>query len=111
LKIFIESLILFTLYLPSVNIFAGLLNNPIFVTIWVTTACLQAVIVQYGTVAFAVVKGGLSAKYWGYSIMFGLGSLPIQQIINVIYWLAQTYNISRNAKRTKKAAMLTTQAA
>ena len=72
---------------------------------------MQAIIVQFGSVAFAVAKGGLSAKYWGISLLFGVGTFPAQQIINVLYRMAQSYNLKRNDKRKKKAAHLITERA
>ena len=42
---------------------------------------------EFGTVAFAVADGGLEAKYWGLSLLIGAGSLPVQQIINILFAL------------------------
>lgn len=69
----------------AVNVFRGIQNNPLFVGILVSTAFLQVLIVQYGSIAFAVVDGGLDARLWGYSIMFGAISLPVKQIVNVLF--------------------------
>ncbi|CAB9496586.1 Plasma membrane calcium-transporting ATPase 2 (Fragment) [Seminavis robusta] len=71
------------------NVFSGILNNSLFCGILLTTAVLQVLIVQFGTVAFAVAEGGLSGEYWGYSLLIGFGSLPVQQVINVLYFLAK----------------------
>jgi hypothetical protein len=40
--------------------------------------------VEFGGNAMHVVQGGLDLDLWGYSIAFGAGSLPIQQIINLV---------------------------
>lgn len=69
------------------NVFSGILNNSLFCGILFTTAVLQVLIVEFGSVAFAVKEGGLEAKYWGLSLLIGFGSLPVQQVINVLYML------------------------
>jgi hypothetical protein len=88
----------------SDNVFQGVFSNPYFCGIWLGTSCLQALIVQYGSIAFHVYAGGLPAKYWGISMAFGLGSLPIQQIINVLYTLSKKYKGYRINKRVKRNA-------
>mmetsp|Transcript_8377 Transcript_8377/g.24126 ORF Transcript_8377/g.24126 Transcript_8377/m.24126 type:complete len:1235 (-) Transcript_8377:126-3830(-) len=72
----------------ELNIFKGLVNNPIFCTIWIVTAGLQVIIVEFGSVAFHV-SDGLPGRFWLISILFGLGSLPVQQVINVLYKLVE----------------------
>jgi Ca2+ transporting ATPase len=86
------------------NVFKGVFRNPLFCGVWITTAFLQVIIVQFGSVAMSVAEGGLNAKYWGISIAFGLGSFPIQQVINVIYRLVEKYKIVRDRKRHRKAS-------
>jgi Ca2+ transporting ATPase len=93
----------------TVNVFKGVLSNPYFCTIWVVTSGLQALIVEYGSIAFHVYAGGLSAKYWAISMAFGLGSLPIQQIINFLYRLSKKYKGYRINKRLKKNARQATE--
>jgi len=66
------------------NVFKGVLNNPLFCGILVTTAILQVIMVQFGSYAMSVIPGGLSLRYWGLCIALGFGSLPVQQIINVL---------------------------
>jgi len=58
-----------------------------FCGILLTTSFLQIIIVEFGSVAFSVAKGGLSAQFWGLSLIFGFGAFPVQQIINVLYKL------------------------
>lgn len=68
------------------------------------TSGLQALIIQFGSVAFAVSEHGLSAEYWAISIGFGLGGLLWQQVvINIVFKLGQKYNVTRNSKRRRKA--------
>lgn len=66
------------------NVFKGVLNNPLFCGILVTTAILQVIMVEFGSYAMSVIPGGLSLNYWGLCIALGFGSLPVQQIINVL---------------------------
>ncbi len=68
-----------------VNVFSGLFNNPLFYGIWITTAILQALIVEYGSLAFKVADEGLELKYWIVSMVLGLGAFPVYQIIRVVY--------------------------
>ena len=91
------------------NVFSGILNNPIFVSILVITAGLQVIIVEFGSIAFHVSEGGLEAKYWGWSILLGSGELIVQQIINVVYSISENYVLHRNKKRTDKNHHLITQ--
>ena len=50
---------------------------------------LQVLIVQFGSVAFAVKEGGIEGKYWGLCMVIGAGSFPVQQIINISYFLGK----------------------
>jgi Ca2+ transporting ATPase len=79
-----------------------MLNNYLFCAILLVTSFLQVIIIQFGSVAFRVVKGGLNGKYWGISIALGAGSLPVQQIINLLYRAAQHYKRWRNTARVNK---------
>lgn len=88
------------------NVFKGVLDNNLFVGILVVTSVLQVLIVQFGSIAFHVIEGGLDAKYWGVSLLFGALSLPVQQVINIIYDIGQRYRLYRNMKRKKKSAKL-----
>jgi Ca2+ transporting ATPase len=60
-------------------------KNPLFYGIWITTAILQALIVEYGSLAFKVADEGLELKYWIVSMVLGLGAFPVYQIIRVVY--------------------------
>ncbi|KAL3822834.1 hypothetical protein ACHAXA_011471 [Cyclostephanos tholiformis] len=67
------------------NVFKDILKNQLFCGILLSTATLQVIMVQYGGEAMHVSEGGLSGELWGYSIAFGVGSIPIQQVINKLY--------------------------
>jgi hypothetical protein len=86
------------------NVLKGICNNTLFWSIWIGTACLQALIVQFAAGAFNVVNGGLSTEYWGLSLFLGFMSLPMQQLINTFYTLSKRYRVHRSLKRKKKAA-------
>jgi len=88
------------------NVFAGMLNNPLFCSILLITAVLQVVIVQFTSEAFRVAKGGLDGEMWLISILLGLGSLPVQQIINFFYAGGIKYRGYRARKRYKRDAAL-----
>mmetsp|Transcript_17421 Transcript_17421/g.36237 ORF Transcript_17421/g.36237 Transcript_17421/m.36237 type:complete len:1249 (+) Transcript_17421:100-3846(+) len=91
------------------NVFKGIFKNPLFCSILIITACLQVIMVQYGDKAMHVVEGGLSAEYWGISIGFGAGSLPIQQVINVVYtWGDKLLCLHSMRKRMTKSRRLST---
>jgi Ca2+ transporting ATPase len=81
------------------NVFKGVFSNVIFCSIMLVTSVLQVLIVQYGGKAFHVADGGLSLKYWGISLALGFGSLPVQQIINVVFRISSH---SRRRLRQKK---------
>jgi len=93
----------------AANVFKGILDNPLFYGILLTTSVLQVLIVQFGSYAFAVSVGGLSWKYWGVSLAFGIGSFPVQQVINFLYRLCQKYKSYRLTKRRTRAAHEITQ--
>lgn len=94
----------------ELNVFAGMQNNSLFCGILIVTSILQVLIVEFGTYAFAVAEDGLDSKFWGLSLLFGAGSLPVQQIINVIYSAGVSYKGYRIQKRLKKDRHLATQA-
>lgn len=70
-------------------------NNRLFVGILFSTAILQILIVQFGSVAFKVAEGGLSLQHWALSLFLGALSLIVQQIINVLYFCGQWFHIYR----------------
>ena len=70
-----------------VNVWKGIHKNWLFCTILVSTAVIQVIMVELGTVALHVSDKSIGAELWGYCLAFGAGSLIIQQIINLIYRL------------------------
>ena len=88
-----------------------MLNNPLFCGILFVTSVLQFLIVEYGSVAFAVAENGLDGKLWGLSLILGAGSLPVQQVINVLYSAGVQYKGYRIQKRLKRDRSLAKQEA
>lgn len=91
----------------EINVFAGVLRNKYFCTIWVVTACLQALIVEFGSIAFHVAESGLSIEQWALCMVLGTLSLVVQQVINVIYRFAQKFNVHRQANRLARDRAIT----
>jgi len=63
------------------NVFEGIFNNWIFVTIVVGTLGIQALIVQFS--GRAIYCAPLTGEQWLICILLGVGELPWQQVINV----------------------------
>ncbi|TGZ62342.1 hypothetical protein CRM22_007480 [Opisthorchis felineus] len=64
------------------NIFSGLMNNILFLIIWVATFFLQVIIVQFGGYAFSTAP--LPLEHWLWCLFFGIGSLVWGQVITTI---------------------------
>ena len=62
----------------EINVFKGMFRNPLFCGILLITAILQAIMVEFGGKAMHVADGGLNGELWGWSLLFGVGSLPVQ---------------------------------
>ena len=69
----------------EINVFKGMFRNPLFCGILLITAILQVIMVEFGGKALHVADGGLDGELWGWSLLFGFGSLPVQQIINILF--------------------------
>jgi hypothetical protein len=81
----------------------------LFCSILIITSVLQVLIVEFGSVAFHVHEDGLNAPMWGFCLALGAGSLPVQQVINVIYWAGLESKGYRMNARKKRQGALTTQ--
>lgn len=102
----------FALCFALVNVFSGIQNNGLFCGILVVTGVLQCIIVQFGSKAFHVADDGLDAKMWGISLVCGVISLPVQQIINILYRSGgKIYKGYRSKNRKKRDAALSTRTA
>ena len=65
--------------------------------------------VEFGGQAMHVHEDGLSGELWGISIAFGAGSIPIQQVINVLYAFVHSYwGLFRERRRLKRSRRLST---
>ena len=70
------------------NVFEGIEKNPLFFTVVGCTFVLQYVLVEYTGLFFKVKP--LSLHQWGLCLLFGVGSLPMQFIINTVIVLTYT---------------------
>jgi P-type Ca2+ transporter type 2C len=68
----------------DLNVFSELLNNHTFLFIIFITVVGQALIVQFGSIVFAIDPNGLSAANWGISILLGTGSLVVGFLIRLL---------------------------
>lgn len=92
----------------EVNVFKGILRNPLFCAILLVTSVLQVIMVEKGSFALHVTEDGLDRKYWLVSIILGFFSLIVQQIINLVYRYGQKIKSRRYEKRLAKSGQLTT---
>jgi hypothetical protein len=83
-------------------VFSGILSNSLFCGILLVTAVLQVLIIMFGREAFHVAEDGLDRRMWLISICIGAGSLPMQQIINVLYTAGLKYKGYRSTKRRRR---------
>lgn len=67
----------------SLNVFRGLLHNPIFIFIVVLTLALQVVIVEFG--GKFVKTSPLPIDLWAWSLLFGFLSLPLSLLLKVCF--------------------------
>lgn len=92
----------------EVNVFKGILKNPLFCSILVITSILQVIMVEMGSHALHVAENGLDWNYWLISIIIGAGSLPVQQLINLFFSYGQKIKRGRHEKRLARSGELTT---
>jgi len=102
----IKPLLTTSFALPG-NVFSGIFKNGLFCFILIATAVLQVLIVQFGREAFSVITDGLDLRGWIISICIGAISLPVQQIINIVYTAGLKFNGFRLDKRRRRDASLT----
>ncbi|KAJ1887932.1 hypothetical protein LPJ81_006422, partial [Coemansia sp. IMI 209127] len=74
----------------EVNCFKGIHKNMFFIGIFLISVLGQVIIVQWGGVAFQTTA--LSGKYWAFSIIGGLLSLPVGLVLRLlpdemIWWM------------------------
>ena len=94
------------IFLFSVNVFSGIFNNWLFCGILISTAILQVLIVEFGSVAFHVHEDGLDAYFWRICLAIGAGELVWQQVLNLLFFACQNLKSQRNSKRRHKAGSL-----
>ncbi|KAK0051870.1 PMCA2 [Biomphalaria pfeifferi] len=64
------------------NIADGIFSNPIFIGIWIGTLFAQAIIIEFGGVAFHTTS--LNASQWLWCIFFGFGTLLWGRLVTMI---------------------------
>lgn len=67
------------------NCMVGVTKNPLFTGVMAVTFVLQYVLVQYTGMFFKVRP--LTAKQWGLCVAFGVGSLPVQFLVNAVLYV------------------------
>lgn len=82
-------------------VFGGIFSNPLFLIVLSVEAILQILIVQCFGVVFKC--EALDLKYWGLSIGLGALSLPMQQIINLIYRITLGFSFMSGKRHQKEA--------
>lgn len=68
----------------TLNVFEGILNNSIFVFVWIGIFGMQILLGQYGGVFFSVFSEGLNGLSWGIVIAWGASTMPISFIIKLL---------------------------
>ena len=71
------------------NAFEGILNNPVFCAVVGTTFVLQIVLVEFGGLAVSVTS--LDINQWTWCILLGVGSLPMQFVVNGVLLLTNDF--------------------
>ncbi|CAF1600720.1 unnamed protein product [Adineta ricciae] len=66
----------------EINVFRHMFSNKIFCIIWLTTFILQILLIQYGSLVFSCVQ--LSIDQWMWCLLFGIGTLLWNQVINLL---------------------------
>jgi len=87
-------------------VWSGIEKNPLFCGIVIATAVLQTLIIMFFGEVFHTYTEGLSLYYWAICILFGLGSFPVQQVINIIFRHASSYKSWMKSKRLEKDNIL-----
>jgi Ca2+-transporting ATPase len=90
---------------PFTNIFGNLtpMKSPLFFAIWVGTAGVQAILIEFG--GSAVQTTGLTAAQWWVCIALGVGSLPIGVISRCIPVPARKASIPKDVLEMRERAL------
>jgi len=70
----------------ELNVFAGVLDNPWFVSVLTITLALQCAVSQYGGYFFKCYVGGLTADQWSFCLLAAASVLVWQQFVNLAAW-------------------------
>jgi len=66
------------------NIFIRIEKNLMFVMVTIAEMGIQAIIVEFGSIAFQCSSGGLTGRQWGICIGFGLLCFPVNVLMKFI---------------------------
>lgn len=68
--------------MEKINVFAGMLNNSVFVAVLSATVIFQIIIIEFlGTFANT---SPLTLSQWFYSVLYGLIGMPIAAVVKLI---------------------------
>lgn len=73
----------------EVCVFKGILRNPFFILITSIEAILQILVIEFGGEAFQTTP--LKLKFWLLSLSLGILSIPVQQLINLLYLFTKKF--------------------
>jgi Ca2+ transporting ATPase len=79
----------------ELNILYRIVYNPLFIAITIIEIGLQALLIQFGSIAFRVASGGLTAHQWGICIGFASIVFVINLLLKLIpidIWMEKVFN-------------------
>ena len=68
----------------EVNIFKGIFSNPLFITIMLIIAVVQAIIIMFVGKTFEVSDDAINSQQWLVSMLFSLGVFPVDLILKFV---------------------------
>lgn len=68
----------------SFNFFSGILDNPVYIFVWIFIVIIQVILGQWGGIFFSCYRLGLSPSEWLVCIGLGLCAIPISFIGKLI---------------------------
>ena len=98
------------------NIFYNIQNNILFAIICITEAVLQAILIQFGSIAFSTSLHGITPVQWAITIGFSLLTYPVAFILKLIpaekciESIANSWNKCKKKKVESKKTLTNTNA-
>lgn len=87
------------------NVFYNIHKNLYFITLVILEFILQAILIQFGSIAFQTSMDGLTKEQWGYSIGFALVCYPVSIILKILkleICIESTFKCVQKMFRSKK---------